>query len=306
MRIWQFLVLFIAFWSCNSSTQVNDDTDSPDKGTIRISVDESFKPAIDSQIQVYESQHPNAKIIVEYKPEAQCLKDMDSDSTRMIIVSQLPTEKDQEIYQNRLKHKVANNIVAYDAVAFILPKYAKDTTFTVKELEDIFSGKNPVQVIMDGLSATSTVKYVKDSILKGQPFGKNVQAADSSKGVLDYISNLKNTNAIGVIGLSWIGNDDDAEQQSFLGKVKVANVECAKCPFEPKPMVKPYIANMALARYPYIKPIVYQLKENYNGLGRGFCNFLLHLDKGQLIFKRSYLFPAKVSFNIRDMNITDK
>ncbi len=297
---WLWLLMFVAFWSCKNNNPVPE-YDTPQNGQIHISVDEGFKPAIDSQIQVYEALHPGTKIIAEYKPEAQCLKDMDNDSTRMIIVSQPPTENDQKVYKQRLSYQIPYNIVAYDAVAIILPKSSKDSTFTVQELQDILSGKKNVKVVLDGLSATSTVNYVKDSILRGLPFGKNVMAADSSKGVIDYIT--KHTDAIGFIGLSWIGNDDDAEQASFLGKVKVASVECAKCPFDPKPKVKPFIANLALIRYPFIRPIYFQLKENYTGLGRGFCNFMSNPDKGQLIFKRSYLLPAKINFTVRDMNI---
>src|SRR5690349_24704978 len=61
-------------------------------GTIHISVDESFKPVIDSQIQVFESQNPNAHIIVHYKPEADCLRDLNVDSIRMVIVTRGLTE----------------------------------------------------------------------------------------------------------------------------------------------------------------------------------------------------------------------
>jgi phosphate transport system substrate-binding protein len=57
--------------------------DTWDKGTIHISVDESFKPVIDAQVQVYEANHPGTKIIVHYKPEAECLKDLLVDSVRI-------------------------------------------------------------------------------------------------------------------------------------------------------------------------------------------------------------------------------
>ena len=46
---------------------------------------------IDSQIKVFESSFPDAKIIPHYKPEAECLRDLTSDSTRMIIVNTPPS-----------------------------------------------------------------------------------------------------------------------------------------------------------------------------------------------------------------------
>jgi phosphate transport system substrate-binding protein len=56
---------------------------------------------------------------------------------------------------------------------------------------------------------------------------KNVVAATSSQGVIDYISN--NTDAIGFVGVSWIGNQEDSAQSSFLQKVKIASLECTTC-----------------------------------------------------------------------------
>jgi phosphate transport system substrate-binding protein len=44
--------------------------------------------------------------------------------------------------------------------------------------------------------------------------------------------------------------------------------------------------------------LYYILKENYDGLGSGFANFMEY-EKGQLIFRRAYLGPAKINFTIR-------
>jgi phosphate transport system substrate-binding protein len=40
------------------------------------------------------------------------------------------------------------------------------------------------------------------------------------------------------------------------------------------------------------------LKENANGLGTGFVNYM-SLERGQLVFRRSYLVPAKIDFTVR-------
>src|SRR6266446_3671386 len=78
--------LFLTGNSCNGPN-VRTDIDTPRSGVIHISVDESFKPVIDSQIQVFEALYPEAKVIADYKPEAECFKDLIKDSTRMIIVT---------------------------------------------------------------------------------------------------------------------------------------------------------------------------------------------------------------------------
>src|SRR6185295_20298736 len=74
-----FVVLFFLLNGCKNST-VDQQSDTIDSGTIYISVDESFKPVIDSEIQVFEALHPEAKIIPTYKPEAECIKDFGIDS----------------------------------------------------------------------------------------------------------------------------------------------------------------------------------------------------------------------------------
>src|SRR5262245_36324926 len=75
-------------WGCETySEQKARLMDTPERGTIRISVDESFKPVIDEEVKVYESNRPGTKIQVDYKPEAECLKDLLVDSIRMIIAT---------------------------------------------------------------------------------------------------------------------------------------------------------------------------------------------------------------------------
>jgi phosphate transport system substrate-binding protein len=60
----------------------------------------------------------------------------------------------------------------------------------------------------------------------------------------------------------------------------------------------PYQANIMRKRYPLVRGLYYILKENYDGLGSGFSNFMIY-EKGQLIFRRAYLGPAKMNFTIR-------
>ena len=151
---------------------------------------------------------------------------------------------------------------------------------------------------MDGLSATSTVRYAIDSLSGGQSLGKNVVAATSSEGVINYVSG--HPDAIGFVGVSWIGNPEDATQLSFLQKVKIASIECTVC--DHKTYVKPYQANIAMRRYPLVRGLHCVLKENYQGLGSGFLNFLIY-ERGQLIFRRAFLWPAKMSFEIRNAGI---
>lgn len=289
-------IIMYTISSCNGPHQ-RTDTDTAKKGVIHISVDESFKPVIDSQIQVFEALYPEAKVIAEYKPEAECFKDLIKDSTRMIIVTRGLTDQEEKFYRDSFSYSPIWDKVANDAVAVVVNDNSKDTILTLEKIRGILDGTTADKeiAVFDGLSATSTVRYAIDSILKGKSFDpKKVFAAKSSLDVINYVSS--NDNAIGFVGVSWIGNKEDTSQLSFLKKVKIAAVECATC--EGKPFVKPYQANIMLRRYPLVRGLYYILKENYDGLGGGFANFLIY-EKGQLIFRRAYLGPAKMNFSVR-------
>jgi phosphate transport system substrate-binding protein len=139
-----------------------------------------------------------------------------------------------------------------------------------------------------------------DSVLRGQPLAGKVMAAQNSEGVIEYVST--HPNALGFIGVSWIGNKDDTNQLSFQKKVNIAALQCANCSEEV--YVRPYQANIAMKRYPLNRGVYYILKENYSGLGKGFVNFLTH-EKGQLIFRRGYLVPDRMGFQIRKANVSE-
>lgn len=270
-------------------------------GSIHISVDESFKPVIDSQIQVFESLHPNAHITVHYKPEAECLKDLDNDSIRMVIVTRGLTNDEQNRLNKKLSYTPRFGVVAYDAIAVLVNNDSKDTLFTMQDIRSIANGTSgyKYKMLLDGTTATSTVQYVIDSLLRGKPITPNIVAAKSSEAVIDYVS--ANNDAIGLVGVSWVGDKDDPDVLTFLQKVKIAEIECRGCSGT---YVKPYQANIAMARYPMVRPLYYILKENYDGLGSGFSNFLIY-EKGQLIFRRAYLLPARMTFDVREMKITE-
>src|ERR1700743_226099 len=82
---WVICCLLAACGGGGQGTKFAQET--PTSGTINISVDQSFKPVIDSQIKVFESSFPDVHIIPHYKPEAECLRDLATDSTRMVIIT---------------------------------------------------------------------------------------------------------------------------------------------------------------------------------------------------------------------------
>jgi phosphate transport system substrate-binding protein len=259
---------------------------------------------MEEQIEMYEASYPGTRIIANYKPEADCLRDLFRDtSNRMVIITRGLTDLEERFFIDSLKFTPAWNAVATDAVAVILHIENPDTLFTLARLRDQLLGKiNRDQVVVfDGLNATSTVRFITDSVLKGQKFDTSVvKAATTSKEVINYVGSHKN--AIGLIGINWIGNPENPEQVEQLKKVKIGYVECMVC--EDTPYVKPMQASILTKRYPLVRGLYYINKENYLGLGTGFINFLKH-ERGQLIFRRAYLGPV-MSFGIRNVKLNEK
>lgn len=294
--------LWVSFTGCQGGVQ-RTDINSTDSGTLYVSADESFKPVIDSQIQVFEALNPDANIIVEYKPEAECFKDLLTDSTRMIFVTRGLTIEEERYYEKSISFMPKWSKIAYGAIAVIVNNDAPDSVFTMNELRGILEGNTGDKqlAVFGGLKGSSTFRFFQDSILKENSFDSSrVFGVEGSLAVIDYVKEHKNV--IGFVGVNWIGNKEDTMQLSFLNEVNIASLEC-KCP--ENTFVKPYQANIMRKRYPLVRGLYYILKENYAGLGSGFANFL-ESEKGQLIFRRAYLGPAKLNFYIRSATLNSE
>ena len=298
------VLIFILFITGCKDAKKSQFTDTPLKGTIHISVDESFRPVIDAQIKVYEGSYPGTKIVADYKPETECFKDFYQDTAnRMIIVTRGLTKTESRFYTDSLGYTPVSDRIAADAIAVVVNKNSTDTLFTIEGLKQLLLGKGDKKqkVVFDGLTATSTFRYVTDSILRGAAFDTGVgKAVKNSKDVLDFIA--ADENAIGLVGISWIGNPEEPEQVQMLKKIKIAYVQCSKC--NDSPYVKPSQEGIVTRRYPLVRSLYYIVKENFSGLGSGFAEFLKY-ERGQLIFRRAYLAPV-MDFEIRSVKINEK
>jgi phosphate transport system substrate-binding protein len=294
LKLFTAAALLLIISSCtNSSKQAV--TDTPSEGTIHISVEQSFKPFIDEQLKVFASSYPKANIIVHYKSEIECMKDLVEDSTRMVLVTRGLDKKEQEGFKTQLSFNPTFGILAYNAVAVIVHQQAKDTVFTMKDLHDRLIGKKQGTVVMDGTNLTGIVRFLKDSLAKNNTLGKNVMAAAGSQAVIEYVA--AHPEAIGFVGMNWIGDTYDQKQAEYRKKVKTGLVECTLC-IEKGYFSHPSPSTISQGQYSLSLPIYFILKENSPGLGSGFLNFM-SLERGQLIFRRSFLVPAKMSFKER-------
>jgi phosphate transport system substrate-binding protein len=285
----------------NDDKVVKKGTSTPYEGVTTISVDETFKPVIDAQIQVYEANRPGTKINVQYKPEVDSWNDLWIDSIPMIISTRRISEKERLFIADSLKVAVRQDVVARDAIAVIVHPDAPDFAFTMEEIKQILTGNYSKKLtpVFDGVKATGTVRYLVDSVLGGAKLSPDAMAARTSDSVINYIAS--HPSAVGFIGVSWVGNRDDSLQQSFLKKIKVAYIESTDSAGK---YILPMPANVFRGKYPMVRDLVCILKEPYQGLATGFAYFL-RSEIGQLIFKRAYLAGMLKDFSIRKMELKE-
>lgn len=292
--IFGIICLLIA---CQNKQNASSDTTS--SGTIHVSAEEIFKPVLEEQIKVFKSSYPDANILIEYKSEIECLKDFQSDSTRMIFITRGLTKQEEGAYKNKLAFTPTFGILAYDAVAILINKNTPDSLYSLNDLRKILLGETPKQVVMDGSNLTGVVRFLKDSLTKEKPFGKNVMSTDGSNAVIEYIKS--HPNAIGFVALNWIGDKYNVNQVEARKQVKTALLECTLCA-EKGLYAQPSQSTISRGEYSMSLPIYYILKENAPGLGSGLLNFM-SLERGQLIFRRLFLVPGKMSFQKRNSSM---
>jgi uncharacterized YccA/Bax inhibitor family protein len=64
------LFIIFLFAGCNNNKDKSKQDSSQLKGTIYLSVDESFRPVMEEQIRAYESSFPDTRLIATFKPQS--------------------------------------------------------------------------------------------------------------------------------------------------------------------------------------------------------------------------------------------
>jgi len=295
------LITLMTFWGCESDKAKKEPPDTPLRGVLRISCDESFRPVMEQQAYVYENLYPEAHIKITYKPEAECLKDILVDSIQMVIATRGFSEAESAKVTDSFKIELKDLRIARDIVAVLVHPSARDSFFSMEEIRGLLTGKLKKDLIpvMDGTTATSTVRFLLDSVLRDENFGSHVVAASGSMDVIEFVS--KTPNAVGFVGFSWIGNMDDTTQASWRKKVRTAYLESTD---SAGAYVSPSQYFIYTKSYPMVRDLFFIMKEKHYGIAHGFAKFL-ERQQGQLIFRRSYIMPVILPNYLRKTVISD-
>ncbi len=295
------LWILIGSIACRQPDNKPIPTDTPEQGSIWISADESFRPIVEELVQVYQSHHPQTTIQVQYKPEADCFKDLFVDSIRMVIVARRPTPQEEKWLTDSVGGITRIRAVARDGVAVLAHPSQTKEKWTTTELRELLSenfNKSLIPVV-DGLKATSTVRFLIDSVLRGQLPSSKLMAARTSQSVIEYVAD--HPSVIGFVGVSWIGNREDSLQRVWQPRVKMLRIINDRFPDYSS---LPDQVNVYTRLYPLTRDIVYIVREKHEGLATGLARFM-ESEVGQLIFKRAYLAPLLKDFGFRRVKLND-
>jgi len=295
----QILILTGLVFSIVSCTGKNKPlNETPTRGDIRISVDESYKPLIDAEISIFTTFYPYAKITADYKPEWDVINDFINDSVQIIVTNNKLTE-DQIGYLREQQIIVKTVTFANDALAIIINKENTDSLLTYNNIQDIFTGKitswkdlNPeselgeISVVFDN-SKSGNVRYFKEKFEISGNLPDNFFAVNTNAEVIDHIN--RNINGMGIISVNWISDTNDSLSMSFINKIRV--VAISQPYMDESTYYRPYQGSIYQKSYPFTREVYLISRETFTGLGSGFIAWVTG-EKGQKIVLKSGLVPA--------------
>lgn len=275
-------------------------TDTCSSGVIAIAADESFRPIVQEEIDVFEGLYPLAGIVPRYTTEVEAINLLLKDSVRLAITTRTLTEEEMNSFHSR-KFYPREIKLATDGLALIVNRHNPDSLISVRDIRRILTGETQrwkeiypasrlgdIRLVFDNKNS-STVRFAVDSICKGKPLStQDVKALRTNQQVIDYVA--RTPDAIGVIGVNWLGNRSDTTNLSFKNEIRVMSVS-AEDVATPENSYKPYQAYLFYGDYPLARPIYALLNDPRNALPWGFASFMTS-DKGQRIILKSGLVPA--------------
>ena len=290
-------------------------TNTSSSGLATIVCDASFENIMNQEIDVFEyTTKGKANIVPYYVSEKSCIDSLLDLKTKTIVVPRELTQKEKDYLESQNKHPRSNRI-AVDAIALIVNNDNPIEILSISEIRDILSGKvtkwsdlepsklGDIQVVFDN-EGSSTVQYMRDSIMDGAPFGENVYAQTTIPEVFQQVQLRRG--AIGIIGVSWISSDMRTTEMSRDERIKsLEQNDTTVADFNPAVKVlkvrrddelrayKPYQAYIYDGRYPLFRSM-FMITTGVNGsLSHGFYSFVTGTI-GQKIIQRTGILPARV------------
>lgn len=297
--------LAIIVASCHNPMGVQPLSETPTRGNIKISVDESFQLLFDTQSYTFQSLYEDAKLTIRYKPEFDVLADLMNDSVRTVALTRDLTKEEKD-YLLAKKFIARTTKIAHDALALIVNRNNPDTLLLDAQFADIFRGKistwnqlnpkssnNTINVVFDN-NKSGNVRYFREKFALTGNFPENCFAVNNNEEVIKYVK--ENPSALGIISVNWISDTQDSVSEIFLKDVRIVEVGTNTLNY-----CKPFQGYIAEGSYPFCRDVYIVSRETFSGLGTGFASFVAG-DQGQRIILKSGLVPATMPIRLIQIN----
>ncbi|MCM1483281.1 MAG: substrate-binding domain-containing protein [Muribaculaceae bacterium] len=291
-------------------------------GIATIACDATFENILSQEIDVFEYIYPEASIMPYYVDEHAAIDSLMNFSTKMAITTRPLTEKEVEYFKSNKKN-VRQSQIAVDAIALIVNPANPTEMLSKKEIAQILTGElsdwdkvtpgidGQIKVVFDH-QGSSTVHYMRDSLLNGADFGENVFAQKTPQAVFDAVAADKKS--IGVIGVSWITGDlkgremtreelaaaverNDSTEITFSDKIKVLKVHRD----DEVTAFKPYQYYIYTGEYPLYRQIYMITTAAGATISSGFYSFVTGF-QGQKIMLMTGILPKVIRPQMVNIN----
>ncbi len=277
----------IAFSACTNPDTKKEIENTPGSGVLRLLADDTFKPLLGTTIETFESINPNAKVLLQYYSQEKTFTELIAGNADAIIAGRVLTKTEEEqIKKKGLQPKV--NIIASDAIAFVVSKNNPDKYITEEKIASILSGNLTQQLVCDK-SSSGNIIYLKNKLNLSNEI-KNVAAAGSDSAVIEYV--MSHSSAIGIIGMALVSDYDDVKVKERLSKVNLLTVQY-KDSTGKQLEGYPVQEDLVTRKYPFIRDIFVINLDGKMNLGSGFANFMVS-ERGQRIVLKSGLLPFRM------------
>jgi phosphate transport system substrate-binding protein len=255
------------------------------EGKTTLLVDETLKPIVEAQVQVFESEY-DAKINIIAKSEAEVIQALVNDSSRIAVLSRTLTNEEMNYFEKK-KIFPKTTPFAKDAIALIANKNTKDTLITLQHITDLMKGKSHSTfkgLVFDNPNSSTANYFCKLAGLNSLP-AVGVFSFKTNEEVIQYVA--QNNGMIGVIGINYIFEPSKSVSDN-LDKINVLSVLNAK----DNKYYAPTQSNIATVQYPLARDLFVVNAQGYKGLGMGFASFVSS-EIGQRITLKSGLVPVR-------------
>lgn len=279
------IILFMLVLACKSPAPDPKTDDIPTRGDILMLADEDFRSVLEAQELAFENIYPDARVRIQYLPQATLLENMMSDSVRAVFTTCLPGGEQEAYFRTR---RLSPDIVPIliDGIAAVRAPGSGRDTLSIEGLTSALASTGGMKLVFDG-RRTGVLRTMIDSLLGG-----DVAAVRNASAVLNPDSLIRriaqDPGALGLLSFARISDMDDPRCRALRTPVELCAISS-----NGRPALVPNQSTLADGSYPLRRMLYAVVTEGKSGLGTGFVSFVAG-HKGQRIILKSGLAPIRV------------